>query len=182
MTIFIDLAGSWIVRAAMVTAMLGLTVTMNETVYRTSQYSNTKEALENVVDIVYTDLNMAGNEVTGLKFYTIQPRNIYFLGDLNGDGSAEAINYYTSYDASTNLYSLYRWVNRENSGRPLCIGSNFTRVKFEYYDQSGVRINPGSEWNVASVRIQLTMKVGGVENNKGITSVQSDVRVFPQNL
>jgi hypothetical protein len=57
MTIFLDLAGSLVVRASMVTVMLGLTVTMNNALYETTQQTNAASTVATVGEIIYTDLN-----------------------------------------------------------------------------------------------------------------------------
>jgi len=182
MTIFIDLIGSWVVRVAMISAMLGIMLTMNEAVYTTAQYANTKAALENVTEILSTDMNMAGNNVSGGVFYRINLGNVFFLGDLNDSGPVEQVNYYTEYNPRTRLYALYRWVDRENFGRRLLLGKNFREVRFEYYDSEGVRVYSGHERDVVSVRVKLTMEVSGVSSNQGISSVMSDVWIYPANL
>ena len=57
MTIFLDLAGSFVVRASMVTVMLGLTVTMNNALFETTQQTNAVATMATVGEIIYTDLN-----------------------------------------------------------------------------------------------------------------------------
>jgi len=181
MTIFIDLAASWIVRVSMITVMLGISVTMNDALYKTAQHANTNAALASTADIVYRDLNMAGYNISGYFYYafgTTTSNDMTFYGDLNGGGVPETIRYYTSLDASTGLYKLYRSVNRENSGTPLLLGKDFTSVKFQYYKYNGVLTT--NYWEVASVRIKLEQQIPAATS--GFTTALNDFRVYPANL
>jgi hypothetical protein len=180
MTIFIDLAASWIVRVSMITVMLGLSVTMNDALYKTAQRSNTNTALASTAEVIYTDLNMAGYNVAWYDdaFLTADSTDLCFSGDLNNGGIPEEIHYKAEYNATTKLYELYRAVNNENSGQPLYLGKNFKSVEFQYYDYLGVRtIYP---WEVTSVRIKLAQEIPGATS--GFTTALNDFKVFPANL
>jgi hypothetical protein len=178
MTIFIDLAGSWLIRASMVTVMLGLSITLNDAVYEASKQANTKAALASVADIVYTDVNMAGFRATpSTTFDVVSSNDMRFYGDINDDTVLETIRYTSSLDASTGLYKLYRTVNNENGGNPYLIG-DFKSVTFNYYDAGKVpTTNPSS---VASVRITLVVNVTGATT--GWTTATNDFLVYPANL
>lgn len=178
MTIFIDLVGSWIIRASMITVMLGLSVTMNDALYKTTQQANTKAILASTADVVYTDVNMAGYNASAPFFSTAASNNMQFYGDLNNGGIPETIRYYTTLDASTGLYKLYRYVNNENGGSPFLLGSNFTSVTFQYYNYLGVLTTDPSQ--VISVRIKLVAKIPGV--TEGFTTASNDFMVYPANI
>lgn len=180
MTIFIDLAGSWIVRMSMITVMLGISVTMNDALYKTAQRSNTNAALASTAEVIYTDLNMAGHNVPWYEytFQTTKTRELYFMGDLNNGGTAEYIYYKADSNTTTHLFELYRTVNNENGGARLYLGKNFKSVKFEYYDYDGFQTT--YYWDVASVRIKLEQEIPGASS--GFTTALNDFKVFPANL
>ncbi|MBF8296621.1 MAG: hypothetical protein HW389_3166 [Bacteroidetes bacterium] len=178
MTIFIDLAGSWIVRASMITVMLGLSVKMNDALYKTTQQVNANAALASNADVIYTDMNMAGYNSSSPFFATALSTDVQFYGDLNNGGIPETIRYYTSFNASTGLYKLYRTVNNENQGNPLLLGDNFKSVIFQYYDYRGILTT--DRFSVMSIRIKLVAQIPGA--TEGFTTVTNDFTVYPANL
>ena len=183
MTIFIDIAGSWIVRASMITMMLGISVTMNDALYKTTQKANTDKTLAKVANTILTDLNMAGNNVTSptnvFQPGYVSPTDMKFYGDLDNSGLYETIRYQATYNSTTKLYSLYRSVNRENSGIPLLLGKNFTSVKFTYFNYLGVPTTNYLE--VMSVRVTLVTTIPGATAG-GFTTAMNDFLVYPANL
>lgn len=178
MTIFLDIAGSWIVRATMITMMLGLQLTMNDALYKTSQQARANATLEETSEIVYTDVNLAGYNASWPCFDITTSNNMRFYGDLNNGGLCETIRYYTSLDAATGLYKLYRYVDRENGGVATLLGKDFKSVTFLYYDYRGVLTTNYSD--VMSVRIKLVAQIPGATS--GFTTALSDFKVYPPNL
>jgi hypothetical protein len=171
MTIFLDIAGSLVVRASMVTVMLGLTVTMNNALFETTQQTNAAATVATVGNIVYTDLNQT---VTS-GFSTANPNRMIFQADTStGGGNLATITYYTVLDGSTGLYNLYRQVGSSN----LCIAQNLVSANFQYYDLSGsVTSSPAS---VDAIRVKLVAQVSGVSS--GLSTTLNDFKVFPPNL
>ena len=185
MTIFLDLLGSWIIRASLITVMLALTVNMNNALYQSSQQANAKQLIVAADSIIYSDLNMAGYNVAGATFATAADTLIQFSGDVNGGGIPETIRYWTAYDNSTGLRKLYRYVNNENGGKDLLMGSNFKKVTFLYYDSNGNRT--ATLANIVAVRVQLTTQVtNGISKAfssvTGNYTVSTDFQVHPANL
>jgi hypothetical protein len=178
MTVFLDLAGAWAVRVSMIAIMLSMTVAMNDALFVSTQQATAKGNIAAAAEVISQDLNSAGFNVTGSAFSYIGSDSLWFSGDLNGLGSPETIGYYARYDSVTHLHALYRVVDRENSGRPLLIGSNFTSVTFLYYDYNGVTTATAA--NVYSVRVKLVAQVPGV--TQGFTTALNDFRVYPANL
>ena len=162
----------------MITMMLGISVTMNDTLYKTTQQANANAALAVASEAIYTDLNLAGYNVSGYAFAWSNSGDMQFYGDLNNGGLAETIRYYSSYDASTGLYKLYRYVNNENGGVAALLGKNFKSVTFQYYNYLGVLTT--NYWEVASVRIKLVAAIPGATT--GFTTVLNDFLVYPANL
>jgi hypothetical protein len=171
MTIFLDIAGSLVVRASMVTVMLGLTVTMNNALFETTQQTNTAAIVATVGDIIYTDLN----EAVTSGFATATSNWMVFQADTSmGGGKLATITYYTTLDASTGLYKLYRRVG----WRRVCISQNLVRADFQYYDISGRLTSSASSVN--AVRVKLVAQVSGTTS--GLSTTLSDFKVFPPNL
>ncbi|MCX6133104.1 MAG: hypothetical protein NTU47_04735, partial [Ignavibacteriales bacterium] len=137
MTIFIDLLGSWIIRASLITVMLTLTVSLNNALYQSNQQANAKKMIVAADSIIYSDVNMAGYNVSGVSFAIASDTVMQFAGDVNGGGTPETIKYWTSYNNATGLRKLYRYVNNENGGVDLPLGNNFYRVSFQYYNYFG---------------------------------------------
>jgi hypothetical protein len=177
MTVFLDIAGAWAVRVSMVAIMLTMTVAMNDALYQSAQQAVVKANLAVAAETMTQDISMGGLNVSGNTFNTVQYNNLMFYGDLNGLGVSETIRYYTTYDATTKLYSLYRYVDRENNGIPLLMGTSFTSVTFSYYNYNGVVDSTAS--NVYWVRVKLVAQIPGV--TKGLQTVLNDFKVCPAN-
>lgn len=188
MTIFLDLLGSWIIRASLITVMLALTVNMNNALYQSSQQANAKQMIVAADSIIYSDLNMAGYYVDPAStFHTIRDSDMVFYGDINNSNMhiPETIEYWTSYDNTTGLRKLYRNVNNENGGKDLLLGSNFKKVTFLYYNSDGDQT--AAPDSVVAVRVQLTMQVtnsisGTYSSVTGNYTLSTDFQVHPANL
>ncbi len=97
--------------------------------------------------------------------------------------------YYTAAVPGTNptLYKLYRNVNNENSGIDLLLGSNFSTVKFTYYDKTGAVTSTLA--NIVAVRVDLISQyvlsnafVLTKGNSQDTMYVSSDSQVHPAAL
>jgi len=157
----------------MVTVMLGLTVTMNNALYETTQQVNAAKTVATVGNIVDTDLN----QVVAPGFSTSNPDRMVFAADtsMGGGSAAVTITYYTALDGATGLYLLYRTVN---SAQTLCISKNLVSASFQYFDTKGnVTTTPTS---VDGIRVRLVAQVSGV--TQGFSTTLNDFKVFPTNL
>ena len=157
MTIFLDLAGSLIVRASMVTVMLGLTVTMNNALFETTQQTNAAATVATVGEIIYTDLNQSDS--TGFKqgFSISNPNKIVFVAD-----------------TSMGLHKLYRIVGSSS----VCLGKNLVSINFQYFNSDGATTTTPS--SVDAIRVKLVAQVSGV--TQGFSTTLNDFKVFPPNL
>jgi len=182
MSLFIDLAGSWIVRASMIAVMLGLTVSMNNALYQSAQQANADTYVTVVDSILYADINDAGYNVSDptTTFETASSSNLQFLADINGGGVPETIHYYTGQQISgtDTTYILYRTVNNVNNGNPLTVATGLKSVTFSYYDNKGV-----STSILSSIR-QVRVTVVGVLTDviDGSSTVTGDFKIYPANL
>ena len=191
MTIFLDLMGSWVIRASLVAIMLTMTVNLNNTVYQSSKQAIAKKLIVAADSIIYSDLNMAGYNKPGYALPSpvfnsgTNDTTLYFYGDLNNGGLPETIKYWVSYDNSTGLRTLYRYVDNEAGGRDLPLGKTFTNVKFIYYNIYGKQTTRTD--SIVSVRVQLTARVSNNVSSAytALTktyTVSTDFRVYPANL
>ena len=187
MTVFLDLIGSWIVRASLIIVMLTLTLNMNNTLYKSNQQAYAKKILTAVDSIMYSDVNEAGYNVSGVTFQTATDTAMQFLGDLNGGGVPETVHWYAVWNEPTRLYTLYRYVNNENGGNPIKMGNTFSTVSFKYYDKNGNTTSTLA--NIVSVRVSLVSRyvlTNAFATTKGVTSdtmyVSTNFRIHPVNL
>jgi hypothetical protein len=184
MTIFLDLAGSLVVRASMVTVMLGLTVTMNNALYETTQRTNAASTVATVGDIVYTDLNQAVNG----QFATWDADMMVFKAYTDSTMSQVAtITYSTVLDGTTNLYTLTRKVGTKS----VVISQNLVSVNFQYFDTDG-HLLPYNSGSVDAIRVKLVALIsyntsstddrGLVRLSDRANTTLNDFKVFPPNL
>jgi hypothetical protein len=170
MTIFLDLIGSWLVRASMIAVMLGLTVTLNDALYQSTQQVSGKEYIAAIDSIIYADINDAGFNVqhaADSTFQSVDSTGIQFLADLNAGGIPEVVRY-TITQQPDSTCKLYRYVSNVNDGANLMMGT-ISSIRFRYYDVHGVLTT-----NKTKVRQVRVMVVGN--------GTSSDFRIYPANL
>lgn len=157
----------------MIGVMLGMTLTMNNALYESSQRANTVSNVASTSDIIGQDATMA------LTFSSLNANSLSFSGDLDGDGLNETVLYTTTQDPTTKLYKLYRTVSNQNGGQPLLVGTSLISVTFKYYDVN--RYITAVPANVTAVRVILVASVPGV-STQGFTTATNDFKVYPVNL
>jgi hypothetical protein len=173
MTIFLDLAGSLIVRASMVTVMIGLTVTMNNALYETTQQTNAAATVATVGEIIYRDMNYAASS----GFTTWKADKAVFNAYTDSTMSQVVTITYdaTQIDSETGLHKLYRTVGSSS----VLISQNLVSVSFQYYDTDGHTL-PYNSGSVDAIRVKLVAQVSGV--TQGLSTTLNDFKVFPPNL
>jgi hypothetical protein len=173
MTIFLDLAGSLIVRASMVTVMLGLTVTMNNALYESTQQANAAQTVATVGEIMYTDLNQA----VASGFATWNSNMIEFNAYTDSTMTQVVTIKYdaTQIDAETGLHKLYRTVGSNS----VLISQSLVSANFVYYDTDG-HVLPYNSGSVDAIRVKLVAQVSGV--SQGLSTTLNDFKVFPPSL
>jgi hypothetical protein len=152
MTIFIDLAGSWIIRVSMIAVMLGLSVKMNDALYKTTSRANTRSYLATLDTVMYSDLSRANyckgySTVVGTKywivlnnvgqwvtpdaaFWTADSNDCEIFADINNDGTPEVVEYWAQKVPGSNpvRYKMTRTENNWTLPNAPVIGTDFTRV------------------------------------------------------
>ena len=172
----------------MIAVMLGLTVTMNNALYETTQQVNTKATVATVGNVVCTDLNNAGgkNIAAGQAFISASATGFKMRADTSDDTSTYpvyTVEYTTSFNGADSLYTLSR---RDNGGAPLTVSKNLTSISFTYFhqkdDHTYVPIaDPNSHLSdIDRIRVKLVAKVAGV--TQGFTTALNDISVNPPNI
>ncbi len=183
MNIFIDIIGSWFVRASMIVVALTLVVNMNNALYERATKANAR-ALHAVVDsVIYADLSSACYDIdsslwrSDKTFVEAKPTEMKFWVDTSSSTSSYTVKYYCDYPNSAGRYSLYRRVNNLPA---LLLGKKFTQVGFKYYTAAGDSIVGSPYSNIRRVRVFL----GSVAENLGApdSTISSDFTVFPSRL
>jgi hypothetical protein len=156
--------------------MLGLTVTMNNALFETTQQTNAAATVATVGEIIYTDLNQSDS--TGFKqgFSISNPNKIVFVADTSmGLHKLATITYdATQIDAETGLHKLYRIVGSSS----VCLGKNLVSINFQYFNSDGATTTTPS--SVDAIRVKLVAQVSGV--TQGFSTTLNDFKVFPPNL
>ena len=155
----------------MVTVMLGLTVTMNNALFETTQQTNAAATVATVGEIMYTDLNQTiANGVLASN-----PTMMQFKADTSmGGGNKATITYTATLDGTSGLYNLTRKVGSKTT----TISNNLVSVSFQYVDVDGHSTTTFSE--VDGIRVKLVAQVSGV--TQGFSTTLNDFKVFPPNL
>ncbi len=157
----------------MIIVMLTLTVNLNNALYVRTNHANTKAHVQIVADMLYNDLTQAGYRATRPVFTILCSNDIEFKGDIDNNGLADTIRYYTVPNGSS--YKLYRKVN---GGTVLEVGKNFSSITFQYYKLKGkITSNPDS---IKAVRLKVILNVEGA--TEGFTTATSNFKIYPSNL
>ena len=155
----------------MVTVMLGLTVTMNNALFETTQQTNAAATVATVGEIIYTDLN----QTIASGFLASNPTMMQFKADTSmGGGNKATITYTATLDGTSGLYNLTRKVGSKTT----TISNNLVSVQFQYVDTDGHATTTPSE--VDGIRVKLVAQVSGV--TQGFSTTLNDFKVFPPNL
>ena len=183
MNIFIDIIGSWFVRASMIVVALTLVVNMNDALYKRSTKANARSTYAWVDSLIYADLSAACFDVTKVfthsdsVFLNATATAMDFWADTSDAAGSYKVKYYTSYDGSTMRYSLYREVKPLPA---LLLGSKFTQVKFNYYNAAGDSVTSLPYGKIRRVRVFIS----SVVENLGTadSTISSDFTVYPSRL
>jgi hypothetical protein len=183
MTVFIDIIGSWFVRISMIAIMLTLIVNMNDALYKRTTKANARGTLAVVDSIVYADLRAACSNIDGsvagldTTFKVANSQDLQFWADTSMSTASYRVRYFSTQDATTHLYSLYRSVN---SGTSLLLGSKFTQASFRYYAADGTEITSPPYSNIRRVRVSI----GSFIPNLGSpdSTFTSDFSVYPAHV
>lgn len=171
----------------MVTVMLGLTVTMNNALYETTQQTNAAATVTTVGDIIQNDLNATYDSCGHYGFTTANLNMMVFCADTSlGGKKLVTITYQTTAGSAPGIFNLTRTVGSHS----VVIANNLRTVQFVYYDVNGnVTSTPGS---VDAIRVKLVAAIsystsdtdeqGKVRLSDRAYTTLNDFKVFPPNL
>lgn len=186
MAFILDLVGSMAIRGAIVLIVLKLVLILNTTLYDRTALANTNVMLGATSDVMYRDIRLAGYNVTATAFTAAEPTDMQFNGDVDNNGSVDAIRIYGVQDGTTQLWKVYRVVN---GGAPLMIGSGLMSFSFVYKTRNSVVITTPSDSlaSIAAIQATLVGKVNVLSSNLYLdsskdTTATREFRVFPMNL
>ncbi|MFH0991271.1 MAG: hypothetical protein V1799_14785 [bacterium] len=165
----------------MMLAILNLGLVLNIALYETTAQANAKQILSTTCEVITRDLKLAGLRASP-AFTAISSTSMTYSGDINDGGVPKTMQIYGTYNASTQLWKLYRTVN---GGSLMLIGSDLVSIQFTYYDVNGTVTATAA--NVISVEITLTSKFYSTAELRGESSALSRttkqvIRVYPLNL
>lgn len=173
MTVYIDIIGSLIIRATMVVIVLSLNVTLNNAMYERSSRVVLKERATYIADQMRADIANLGNGVESWYRPRLDGDTTYlwFVGDMDNNGSYEDVVYYLDSDATQpGSYIMYRVVG---SGSPQEMGRSITSFGVTFYQLSGSVTS--NSYYAKSFAVQFTMK-----SDKPVSyNVEPSKRVYP---
>jgi hypothetical protein len=173
----------------MIAVMLGLTVTMNNALYETTQQVNTKATVVAVSDVVYQDLSRAtggGFDAANGGTIGVTRMSFWVYADSTMTDSIKVTYDVGEVASATGLHKLYRY---ENNGPGLLIASNLTgdpSGKFEpfaFFTSKGQRTTVPDSVDAVRVKLYATIHYDDVESvQHGFKTALIDFKVFPPNL
>jgi len=182
MGVILDILGSMAVRGTIVLVMLSMNLSLHNTLYRKTSQAVVEKNLSYTTDALMLDLKLIGLSATSTPMITADPAEIKFLGDVDGSGIQDTVNFYlgsTSELASTdnpNDRKLYRKLGNRSA---FDFASGVTNFQFEYYDVTGHPTTILSA--IKSVKFILKMEHGYAYDSI-YPSGSWETQIFPPNL
>lgn len=182
MGVIFDILGSFIVRAAIISIVLNLMLTLHETLYRNTDRIYLNEVLKAPSETMTFELKLAGYNASK-TFSSAKSDTIIFFGDIDNNGVSDQITYFRD---TTNKI-LYRKIN---SGSNFELARNVTAFSVKYYNVDGTQIAYGN--GVTDVKsIQVTLTIQSSQTLKSFIEDDSQFKyltitwnhqIFPLNL
>lgn len=181
MGVIFDILGSFIIRAAIISIVLNLMLTLHETLYSSTERIYLNEVMRAPSETMTYDLKLAGYNASK-SIWEARENEIVFYADLDNNGTQETVRYYVS----NNI--LYRTLNGVS---PLELARNVTSFTLKYYNVYGVLLSySNNRTDVKSIQVELVIQstktiISAVtEGTHAATplSVKWEIQVFPLNL
>ncbi len=177
MNIVLDIVGSMMIRSVIVIAILRITLSMNDSLYRKTAENTLRQNLAVASEIMYFDFKNLGFGSTTETIIAANPAELQYWADLNNDGVLDRVHYYRSTaQHDTTQSSVYRRINDE---APLAIATGVTAFQFTYFNASGVATTTVSEIRSFSIRITIEQRYSTIGVNP---SVSWESLFFPPNI
>lgn len=182
MGVIFDILGSFIVRAAIISIVLNLMLTLHETLHKNTDRIYLNEVMKAPSETMTFELKLAGYNASK-EFLSAKADTIVFFGDIDNNGVSDQISYFRD---TTNKI-LYRKIN---AGSNFELARNVTAFTLKYYDVTGTQLGFGN--GISGVKsIQITMTIQSSLTMKSFMEDQSNfnflsatwsTQIFPLNL
>jgi hypothetical protein len=181
MGVIFDILGSFIIRAAIITIVLNLMITLHETLYSNTERIYLNEVMRAPSETMTYDLKLAGYNASK-SIWQARQNEIIFYADLDNNGSQETVRYYVSNGI------LYRTLNGIS---PLELARNVTSFTLQYFNVNGTLLSyDQNKTDVKSIKVELiiqstkTVISAVTEGTHAATplSVKWEIQIFPLNL
>jgi hypothetical protein len=185
MTSIIDLAGSTIIGATVIGALIGIMVLLSGSTQEITAEVNAQETMADFVKTVQWDLAKVGNRVSGAAVLVAEPDRMVFRGDIDNNGSIDTVAYVKTSKAlrtkteNPNDFMLYRLVFKGAQCDTTRLNVGLTTFSVSYLDSTG-----GSTTNANLVRgFTIAAAVESPYASEGVYSgVSWQNTIYPRNL
>lgn len=173
MTAALDLIGSFMIKAAIVAIILGVSVQLNDMMIEKSQGSITERNLNTTIAVFENDLRNLGLNAAKPYIQISDTSTIQFLSDMDNNGAVEIIKYTLQVmpEYATTNPKLYTFVRTINGGSPLAVSQYVLSARFEYRDSSGTLTSSPSQ--ARSIKASLISQSPVIVRGKSITAKRS---------
>lgn len=180
MGVVFDILGSFIVRAAIISIVLNLMITLHETLYSNTDRIYLNEVIKAPSETMSYDLKLAGYNASK-SIWEARENEIVFYADLDNNGTQETVRYYVSGGI------LYRTLN---GGSPLELARNVTTFTFKYFNVFGQLLSyANNRTDVKSIQVTLIIQstntmttiISGTSESVPRTA-KWEIQIFPLNL
>jgi hypothetical protein len=181
----LDIVGSMVIRAVIVLVMLNLNVSLQTALYQKTSRAVVKQSVASTAETFVSDMNALGYNASS-PIETATSNDFQFLGDIDNNGSANVVHYYTATQSTSPLrLILYRQIDGGSSQQ---VGRDIDSLTFSYYDSNGNAMPiPVNVTNVKSIGLHFS--VASKDSFTGFLNSDSKVyegvwerRFFPRNL
>ncbi len=193
MGVIIDIVSSFIVRAAIITIILNMMITLHDALHKNTQRAVLSENIASSFSVIRHDVKLAGYKAPDKKIDRAFSSEIRFYVDIDNDGTVERVRYYTQTVSGSNptRYIIKRDV-RNSSGitTTMEIARNVVSFSFVFYNDIGSQIGYGSDVpGIKSIAIRVVMEASS--STIGMYSPSADAQllqtvwkehIFPKNL
>jgi hypothetical protein len=177
MNIVLDLLGSMIIRGVIALAILRVSVSMNDSLYRKAAESRLSQNLSVASEIIYLDFKRLGYNAGAGAVAEAEPTSVRFWADLTNRGAADEVEYYMEpLGFDTTQVALFRRVNAET---PIAIATGVTKFQLSYFDSVGAATTTPSIVRSLSIRVSIEQSYSTIGVNP---KASWECHIFPPNI
>jgi len=187
----IDIVASLTLRAAIVLAVLNMTIALQGKLSEKTVQANMFSLVTTVSRVMSVDLNLVGNNIASNYFtYASQDTIEVCFQDPSNLNKPTWVKYFAgptselSATANPNDRKLYRAAGTVAAGTatPAVAAIGVSQLKFTYYDVSGNTLSaPVNKSSIKSFKVYLVMASGDLINNV-YPAAEWTFRFFPPNI